>query len=308
MPIEPQPWPSFVVFGEALTDLVRVDAQTWRSVAGGSCWNVARVAATLGMPSAWAGAVGDDPFGRDILELTETAGLDMRFAQRVAKPPLLAIVHETHPPQYFFVGNDAADLAFDEARLPKGWESHCRAAHFGCISLVREPLGSRLERIAQTLSARGTLISFDPNHRNLMGPDYRVQFERLAAYADVIKISDEDAAGIYPELAPADVIARLRQQRPDASLLYTRGSDGLSLYRRGEHFEQRAFAVKVADTVGAGDACLGAFVCSLLSSPDADPATHLRYAAATAALVCTRSGAYAPSDAQVRQLMAEQAI
>ena len=30
----------YVVFGEALTDLIREPDERWRAVPGGSCWNV----------------------------------------------------------------------------------------------------------------------------------------------------------------------------------------------------------------------------------------------------------------------------
>lgn len=50
----------------------------------------------------------------------------MRFTQRVDKSPLLAIVHETQPPQYFFIGDDSADLAFDPEALPPGWQGVLR--------------------------------------------------------------------------------------------------------------------------------------------------------------------------------------
>ena len=37
--------PRYVVFGEALTDMIRQDDGTWHAHPGGSCWNVARVGA-----------------------------------------------------------------------------------------------------------------------------------------------------------------------------------------------------------------------------------------------------------------------
>ncbi|WP_428310279.1 carbohydrate kinase family protein [Hydrocarboniphaga sp.] len=296
--------PRLVVFGEALTDFVRSGAQSWHSVAGGSCWNVARVAATLGVASAWGGAVSDDLFGRDIIALSRDAGLDLRFAQVVAKPPLIAMVHQTHPPQYFFLGSDTADLAFDESRLPAGWDAHCEFAHFGCISLVRQPLGARLLAMAERLKARGVRISFDPNYRNLMGADYPALFERLATIADIIKISDEDMGQIYPQLAADAALAHVRALAPDAMLLYTRGADGLTLYRHEQIIEQGAFKVEVADTVGAGDSCIGGFIASLLSAPQASHAEHLRFAAATAAVVCAHAGAYSPSRGEVELLLA----
>jgi hypothetical protein len=63
-------------------------------------------------------------------QATDAAGLDLRFLQRHAKSPLLAIVHELHPPTYFFIGDDSADLHFDAAQLPAGW----MRARNGCIS------------------------------------------------------------------------------------------------------------------------------------------------------------------------------
>src|SRR5450830_1275554 len=118
-------FPRFVSAGEALTDMLRTGADQWSSQVGGSTWNVARVMARLGVPSAFAGAVSRDVFGDALAQATEVAGLDMRFLQRYAKSPLLAIVHELHPPTYYFIGDDSADLHFDAAQLPPTWR-RCR--------------------------------------------------------------------------------------------------------------------------------------------------------------------------------------
>ncbi|MDP9139673.1 MAG: carbohydrate kinase, partial [Pseudomonadota bacterium] len=252
------PLPRLLVFGEALTDFVRTGESAWHSVAGGACWNVARVAATLGVATAWAGTVSDDLFGQEIVDKSRIAGLDMRFVRTVPQPPLVAMVHQTAPPQYFFLG--AADLAFDERLLPDGWQDACEIAHFGCISLVRQPLGEKLVGIAETLKRGGKRISFDPNYRNLMGPDYPALFEHMAGLADIIKASDEDLGHIYPGLAPDRALDRVRTFAPHASILYTRGPLGIELLTPDATTVQAAFAVKVADTVGAGDACIGGFL------------------------------------------------
>jgi fructokinase len=54
--------PQLVVFGEALTDFIREDNQRWRSAPGGSCWNVARVGARLGVATGFGGTVSQDTF------------------------------------------------------------------------------------------------------------------------------------------------------------------------------------------------------------------------------------------------------
>ncbi|WP_019398111.1 carbohydrate kinase [Pseudoxanthomonas sp. GW2] len=296
--------PRLAVFGEALTDLVRTGEDGWRSIAGGACWNVARVAATLGVPTGWGGAVSDDLFGARIVELSREAGLDPRFLQVVSRPPLLAVVHQLDPPRYFFLGENAADLAFDEAALPPGWDTACGFAHFGCISLVRQPLGGRLVSLALRLADAGVPVSFDPNCRNLMGGDYPELFERLAARAAVLKVSDEDLRHIYPDLETEAALARVRTLAPEAVLLYTRGGAGMDVYSAAGQFFQPAFAVAVVDTVGAGDACIGGFLASRLLRPDASLREHARFAAAAAAAACTRAGAHAPAKAEVEALLA----
>ena len=49
-------FPHFISFGEALTDMIRLDADRWTSVPGGAPWNVAQVMACFGVPSAFGGA------------------------------------------------------------------------------------------------------------------------------------------------------------------------------------------------------------------------------------------------------------
>src|SRR5581483_8746123 len=100
----PAAFPLFVSAGDILTDLVRTDGPHWTSHPGGAGWNVARAVARLGVPSAFAGSIGVDCFSDELFRASDAAGLDLRFLQRVERAPLLAIVHETHPPAYFFIG------------------------------------------------------------------------------------------------------------------------------------------------------------------------------------------------------------
>jgi fructokinase len=294
----------FVVFGEALTDFIREGEDVWRSAPGGSCWNVARAAARLGVPTGFAGGVSDDAFGEAHLRLSREAGLDLRFTQQLPRSPFLAMVVERHPPRYFFVGDDSADLNFDPAHLPAGWLDEAELVHFGCISLVREPLGTRLVSLAEQARAAGKRICFDPNYRNLMGEAYRPRMERMAGLADFIKVSEEDLGLMFPGDGIEPALARLRALAPRADLLVTLGARGMELRSPGRTIFQPAFPVEVADTVGAGDSSMAAWMAGVLTRPAAPPEEHLRWAAATAALVCTRSGAYAPTRQEVEAFLA----
>lgn len=289
--------PVFISFGEALTDLVTRGGDDYRALPGGAGWNVARACAALGLASAWAGCLSQDRFGDQLHEASRAAGLDLRFIRRVAAAPLLAVVDRLDPPHYFFIGDGAADLAFDAEALPAGWRGALRWAHFGGISLVREPLGSRLEALADELKAQGVSLSFDPNHRALMGERDLPRLLRFIERADAIKLSDEDLRGYFPAQAPAATLAGLRQRNPRACWLYTRGADGASLFTADGQWHSPAVAVDVVDTVGAGDASLAGLLLAL--SNGEPPPRQLQYAVTNAALACLGPGALAPTREQL---------
>lgn len=296
-------YPRFVSAGEALTDFIRTGPDTWLSRAGGSDWNVARVVATLGVPSAFAGSVSSDRFGEELAELGRTAGLDMRFLQRAPKPPLLAMVHEVAPPKYFFIGEDSADLAFDPSLLPAGWIDRAQWVHFGCISLAREPLASKLLRMLDAVKAAGKRVSYDPNYRNIMTAKFDRTLEYVASRADVLKASDEDLRGLFRVTDPAEGLKRLRALNPKAPILMTYGPGGAALHVGDRVLRQAPPPIEVVDTVGAGDASVGGLLYSLMSHGETDWDTHLRYAVAAGAAACMEAGAVPPTLDAVEQLL-----
>jgi fructokinase len=300
--------PHFVAAGEALTDLLTTGPDSWSSTVGGSTWNVARVMARLGVPSAFAGAVSTDIFGTALAAASAAAGLDGRFLQRVDRPPLLAVVSQLDPPQYFFIGNDSADLHFNPSLLPSGWQSAVRWVHFGGISLAREPLAGTLLALARQLKEAGVRISYDPNFRALMDERYDPTLRRMAALADVIKVSDEDLCGLFRCGDPGAALAGLRRMNPDAMVLYTKGEQGAQLLAGADAWQVAAPSIEVVDTVGAGDASIGALLYSMMASPCADPATHLAFAVAAGAAACLAPGAAPPSRDQVERLLGDLAL
>jgi fructokinase len=296
-------FPQFVSAGDILTDLIRTGASNWLSRPGGAGWNVARAVARLGVPTASAGSLGTDNFSDELWDASVAAGLDMRFLQRVERPPLLAIVHKTQPPTYYFMGENGADLAFDPKLLPSGWVDHVKWAHFGCISLVRQPLGDTLYALAAQLREHGVKISFDPNYRNLMEHGYQPTLRKMAALADLIKVSDEDLRLLFPSInSEADALAEIRAMNPAATVLVTRGSEEAVLYVGDESYRAKPPKVEVADTVGAGDASIGGLLFSLMTR-DGDWAQHLRFALAAGAAACRMSGAHSPSLEEVEELL-----
>jgi fructokinase len=294
--------PRFIAAGEALTDMIKTEGNHWQSKVGGSTWNVSRVLANLGISSAFAGAISMDCFGQDLSQASSQAGLDLRFLQQLDKSPLLAIVPASHPPQYFFIGEDSADLYFAPEALPVGWQSAVSWVHFGGISLARQPLGKRLLALAMELKQLGVKISYDPNFRILMDQAYDATFKAMSQLADVIKVSDEDLAGLFRSEDIDQALKTLISWNPQASILYTRGAGGASLITPNTIVISAAIEINVADTVGAGDASIGGLIYSMMTWPGREAGEHLRFAIASGAAACMQHGASPPNLESIQAL------
>jgi fructokinase len=297
--------PLFVAAGEALTDMIVQDAaqQHWLGQVGGSTWNVARAMAKLDVPTAFAGAISQDVFGDALWQASEAAQLDLRFLQRHARSPLLAIVHRTDPPAYFFVGDDSADLHFDAELLPQDWRGHCKWVHFGGISLAREPLAGKLVALAEQLKQDGVRISYDPNFRVLMDERYDATLRRMTELADVVKVSEEDLEGLFRTKDIATAFDTLRSWNPSATYLYTKGGAGASLHVGDAAWSLPAPKIEVVDTVGAGDASIAALAWSMMHREYEEPLQHLRFCVAAGAAACLAQGASPPSLADIERLL-----
>jgi fructokinase len=298
-------FPLFVAAGEALTDMIVQDTaqQHWLGQVGGSTWNVARAMAKLEVPTAFAGAISQDVFGDALWQASETARLDLRFLQRHARSPLLAIVHRTDPPAYFFVGDDSADLHFDASQLPQGWRAQCKWVHFGGISLARQPLAGKLVDLAEQLKQDGVRISYDPNYRVLMDEKYDATLRRMTELADVVKVSEEDLEGLFRTKDIATAFDTLRSWNPAATYLYTKGGAGASLHIGDAAWSLPAPQIDVVDTVGAGDASIAALAWSMMHREYEEPLQHLRFCVAAGAAACLAQGASPPSLAAIEALL-----
>ncbi|KQY88409.1 PfkB family carbohydrate kinase [Pelomonas sp. Root1444] len=298
--------PHFVAFGEALTDLIRIGHDRWRSACGGSPWNVSVAMSSLGQLSAFGGAISQDPFGAEIWQCSQEAHLDMRFIQQLPRPPLLAVVHDLNPPRHLLIGQDSADLHFHPEGLPMGWGRAVRCAHFGSLGLVREPLAGRLLALAEGLKAEGRLISYDPHFRAPMDASYDDTLERMCRLADVIKVSEEDLRGLFRVPDHRSGLAQIAAWNPGAWLLLTRVEAGVpvgaTVYHGVQECSGRSPGVEVADTVGASDVATAGLLDSLMRNAGAPVETHLRWALAAGAAACTAPGFAPPKPALVAAL------
>lgn len=139
---------------------------------------------------------------------------------------------------------------------PPGWRQARQWVHVGGISLACEPLAACLPGLAGQLKAAGVRISYDPNFRRppMDAAAYAPMLERLCRLADLIKVSDEDLRGLFPDARPESGLARIRARNSRALLLHSRGAAGARLILPDGQRQAASPTIALVDSVGAGDA------------------------------------------------------
>ena len=105
-------------------------------------------------------------------------------------------------------------------------------------------------------------MALDPNCRPPAIEDeaaYRARLGRLLERTDLLKASVEDLAWLDPGADPV-AAARALLARDGAVAIVTVGPDGALVVSGGDVVEIPAVEVEVVDTIGAGDAFMGALL------------------------------------------------
>lgn len=292
--------------GESLIDMVPENGM-YRPLPGGSVYNTAVALGRLGAPTGYLWPLSRDAFGTMLRGPLTEAEVDLSLAPESPLPTTLAVVFlQDGNATYNFYDDGTAGRMFDTAALP-AMPDALQALFIGGISLLHDPCGATVEELSHRASEAGKVVSIDLNIRPGQVGDERAtreRYNRLLRLADIVKISDEDAAWLFPDAAPGDTAARLLDVGPKL-ILRTHGSDGATAIHASGSYTHPARKVTVADTIGAGDTFNAGLLTSLaengsLSKDGLDAATEdlllaaLDLAARAAAITVSRPGANPP--------------
>lgn len=306
----------YLICGEALFDCF-LGAESdngalhFEAHAGGSPFNVAIGVARLGGDSALLTGISTDMLGRRLVHTLEREGVDTRYLARSSHPTTLVMVgvDAQGQPDYTMYGSDAADRSVTAADVPPiGPE--VTGLHFGSYSLVVPTIADTLASIAA--SAGDRVVSVDPNVRLTVEPDLDLWRTRVAEYAtlaDLLKISSEDLATLYPGVDHETKVADWLDAGVRLVVVTDGGSRVTGWLPSQDQVRLTPPRIKIRDTVGAGDTFQAALLARLaeygnprdvLRTLDTGRLTELLTFAATAAsITCSRRGANLPSRSEV---------
>ena len=294
--------------GELLIDFtcLSADADGYPTMAahpGGAPANFLAALAKYGAKTALLGKVGDDTFGRLLLETLRRAGIETRGM--IAAPDVfttLAFVtlDARGEREFAFARKPGADTCLSFSEIDLSLIDEARVFHFGTLSLTDEPSRSATRQAVAYARSRGKMITYDPNLRLPLWKSPAEAKEQLLwglGQADVVKISKEEVHFLFG-LGAKDGMEHICRNFPAKLVFVTCGADGCYFQNaRAAGWEAALPGLHVADTTGAGDIFGGSAVWKLLhcgAVPEELDESALRvivsFANAAAGLSTTRPG------------------
>lgn len=263
---------------------------------GGTAANTAVALARLAVPTSFIGTIGNDSFGRFIIQDFTSEGVEI--SQLLIDPSLTTVVvfaFVDERGERYLWGWPRTEQAHREISLDRIDEctiSEASWLHTTGMLLVHESTGRRavLALLKKALDA-GIPTSLDLNLRVNAGtidPVYREVVNEAMSYCSVVLGSGEEEFRYLDTSRPWQEVARslVTEKR---SIVARSGAGGSILMHAGGEAHASAFPVPVADTVGAGDVYNAGFIAACLRGLPGEET--LRWGNAVAACKVMRVGA-----------------
>jgi fructokinase len=277
-----------VSFGEVLWDILPSTEHL-----GGAPFNFAWHAHNLGHEVCFVSAVGNDQRGSRALEQMADLGLSTPFVRRVSNYPtgtVTVALDSLESPQYVIHRPTAYDFP---ALGPAEFDALLNPApdwiYFGTLQQTSAPAHNLLLKlIAAAPTAR---YFYDVNLRvDCFTPEL---VQALVRRAHVVKLNEQEIPflreiiGLQGDSLEQFCRNCLRTFQLSAVCI-TLGPKGCALLMDNEYLEAPGFSVKVADTIGAGDAFSAALIHGINAGWTA--ARTAEFANRIGALVASRPG------------------
>jgi fructokinase len=280
---------NIISIGEFLWDVFAAEEHP-----GGAPFNFAVHSKRLGHEVSFISAVGQDERGSRALACMQEFGLSTEFIYQAQDQPTgfaTVLLNKNGQPHYVLHLPVAVDLTqIDDQQISE--LSRCQPdwIYFGTLNQINRRTLSLTERILDQFRTARRFYDV-----NLRAGFYTTELVlTLMRKADVVKLNEEELVELSPvldvpvtslECACRELLARFELE----VVCVSRGEQGCALLTPAEYVETGGYAVKVLDTVGAGDA----FAAALLHGLSADWRAQeiCEFANRLGALVASRPGA-----------------
>lgn len=260
--------------------------------------------ARLGVSTASFGVVGDDHLGRWLKQQLREEGVNTQGLRATNEAPTSATMLPIRPdgsrPALHVIGANRLLSARD---IDMNVIAHARHVHVGGTFLMEHLDGEPTAQLLQYAHEHGATTSVDiigvpdADFEHVLGPVY--------PWIDFFLPNEEDALMLAGTHSRSDAI-RWFHARGVRSTIITLGERGASVALNGQEIAVvPAYAVKVVDTSGCGDAFSAGFIAGIIQGYDLVNCAELGVAAGSATARGLGSAAGVTSRDELERFMAE---
>lgn len=237
--------------------------------AGGAPANLAISAAKNGLEAGMLCSVGNDDFGRFLLDTLRENGVEVLRPSLCDKAVTTMAFVSLSPDgdrSFVFARKPGADMFLTEEDVRSEDIARSIIVHAGSCSLSAGTAAGATRKALRLGHESGCLVSFDLNYRDLLwdgDAQACVQAVReILPFVDIMKVSDEEIGLLGGEEAVAD----LMKTNGLTAVVETLGANGARCFFNGTILEVPSLPSRCVDATAAGDAFWGAFLSSLVRS------------------------------------------
>ncbi len=270
---------------------------------GGAPCNVLSMLQNLGKKTAFIGKVGDDAFGKMLIQVVKEQGINTdNLIVDKEVGTTLAFVHTAKDGDrsFSFYRNPGADMMLRWNEVEQSKLSDTEIFHFGTLSMTDEYIADVTMNAVKKAKESGAVISFDPNLRPPLWKDMEDARQRMwygISQCDILKISDDEIAFLSGTEDIDSGIECIMQKSQPKLICATMGKNGSKAYYNGESvFSQPFLRNDTIETTGAGDTFMACVLNAVLEN-GLEQLSHdkladmLRFANAASSIITTRKGA-----------------
>lgn len=294
--------------GELLIDFIGKDINkglkegiNFEKKAGGAPANVAASVCKLGGEAAFLGQVGNDSFGRFLVDMLKSVNIDSEMTKMEGCTTLAFVaIDENGERDFEFNRGSDGEYSFDSIDLNKiGKED---IIHFGSATgFLEGELKNTYFKLLEYAKENKMFISFDPNYRDALIVKSKLEgfindSKVFAKDADFIKLSDEEVKIITKE-EDLKIGVKLLHEIGAKVVAITLGAEGTLISNGEEMTIVPSIKIKQVDSTGAGDSFVGAVLKQIADFKDKknidfeDWKKIIAYANKVGAITCTNYGA-----------------
>jgi sugar/nucleoside kinase (ribokinase family) len=225
-------------------------------------------AARLGHSAAIVSGVGDDDFGRCILERFRRDGVDSSHVLVVPNKAtgVAFVTYFEDGSRRFLYHWDHTPAVMAHAPAPADIAGAKFLHIMGCALMPNADFRAEVFKAVRLFAGRGAKISFDPNIRfELLGG--RTAESIVGPVLDFcsVLLPGERELAMLSGIEDVDAAAeKLLQRPPMETIVVKRGSRGCTVFSKEGRLDVPSYSVREVDPTGAGDCFDAGFLCGML--------------------------------------------